>query len=352
MLRLTSHAPHERYTDTEARTYTALGVGDEGHLTARVAGGSTLEVTVAQFWSSAGAGPLSVEVAFHGLTASPSAVSVPAAGDAVRVTVRAGVRAERLAPKARLHRVRRAVRPDAPGTVDALSPDRDALPRGRRGHGLLLTHTVDVAEGGGTYEASIPLLSARVYDAPVDGATTMAYDAHKRLLGVSDAYPAKIKVGAGVKKVTFRTLVRHESPAFLAGLACAPLQVDRLLDAPVEVPVYGSHADAAAATAAAAAAGDGKGGDAVGGPLASAAKPGATTLKERTLHAGERAALFVGPLPDAKLPKDAAAGSVLVGEVSLGRTARRDRVSEAHGLLNGTAGEEKGEANVKVRKGG
>ena len=30
----------------------------------------------------------------------------------------------------------------------------------------------------------------------------------------------------------------------------------------------------------------------------------------------------------------------------------RDRMSEAHGLLNGAAGEEKGEANVKVRKGG
>lgn len=35
--------------------------------------------------------------------------------------------------------------------------------------------------------------------------------------------------------------------------------------------------------------------------------------------AGERAAIFVGPVPDDKLPKDATAGRLLIGAVALAK---------------------------------
>ena len=350
MLRLTAHAPHERYTDTEARTYATLAGGEEGHLVARVDGGSTLEVTVAQFWSSGGDGPVALDLSFHGLAATPSVVALGPSSDACRVSVRAGVRPERFAPRAKISRLRRALRPHAPGVVSPLSVDRDTLPRGRLGHGLLLTHTLDVVEGGGTYEVSMPLLSSLVYDSPLDGVTTIAYDAHKQRLGVSDAYPAKIRIPGSVKKATLRTLVRSDDPSLLAGLASASLQVDRLLDAKLDVPLYASHADAVRETAAAGgrgddkkksggdAVGEGGGGDAVAGGGgddvdAAAAAAASTAPKDRTLHTGERVAFFVGPLPDAKLPKDAALGSVMVGSVTLGKVARRDGGGDAPGAL-------------------
>lgn len=38
------------------------------------AGGATLEVTLAQFWSSAGESSLAVEVLFHGVRCSPDSI--------------------------------------------------------------------------------------------------------------------------------------------------------------------------------------------------------------------------------------------------------------------------------------
>jgi tripeptidyl-peptidase-2 len=58
--------------------------------------------------------------------------------------------------------------------------------------------------------------------------------------------------------------------------------LERRLDPPLPLPVYASAADA------------------LGGNGAPAG--------EAFLNAGERAALFVGPLPDDKLPKDATPG--------------------------------------------
>ena len=335
MLRLTAHAPHARHTDTEARTYVGVGPADDGRLTVAVAGGCTLEVTIAQFWSSAGKGPVAARLSFHGLPAAPAAVAL--AGDAARVTVAAPLRAERLAPCAQVTRVRRLLRPEARGVPVPLPGPRDALPSRSgttAGHGLLLEYATELTEAG-TYEACIPLASGLVYDSSVDARMVMAFDAHKKLLGISDIYPAKLKLPKG--RVVFRAWLRHDDPAgVLAGLAATPLQVDRLLDAPVAVPIYASHADALLGTAAAGVeggenGGGGGGGGNSGGPASAAAPP--STVKDRTLHRGERVALFVGPLPDAKLPKDAAPGMLLVGGVRLGKAPARDGGGDAPGAL-------------------
>lgn len=53
-----------------------------------------------------------------------------------------------------------------------------------------------------------------------------------------------------------------------------------------------------------------------------AAVTGGSTAGELTLNQGDRAALFLGPVPDDKLPADAP-GKVLQGELSLGQVRGR-----------------------------
>ena len=62
MVRGTQLLPHTRYTDSEARAYFSMGPHAEQRLALPVAPGGTLEVTLAQFWSSLGPGRLRVEV--------------------------------------------------------------------------------------------------------------------------------------------------------------------------------------------------------------------------------------------------------------------------------------------------
>jgi len=337
MLRLTQVDPHTRYTDSEARTFVSLGSLGEAALAARVRGGATLEVCASQFWSSGGETALSLAVSFHGVTADPSSLALEPGGVG-KVLLTAPFRAEKVKPTAKVTGLRWSLRPTK-SALAPLSPPRDALPSGGRlTHGLCLTYSFEAAEAG-DYRLALPSLTGFLYDAPTDAQMVMAFDAHKRLLGVSDVYPARLALPKG--KLTLRAWVRHDDPAFLAGLADAPLRVERAVEG-VTLPVHTTHAAAVAAAAKANGGSAGKkngggggdgGGDAVGTGVAASASANGGAFKERTLQPGERAALFVGPLPDAKLPKDAAPGCVLVGSLTLGRKATCDGGGDAPGGL-------------------
>lgn len=67
MLRATQILPHTRYSDSEARAYASLSAHARHNMKFKLTAGSTLEVTLSQFWSSLGEGLLDVDVAFHGV---------------------------------------------------------------------------------------------------------------------------------------------------------------------------------------------------------------------------------------------------------------------------------------------
>ena len=390
LLRLTQHSPQTRYTDTESRSMAgAVPPGGEASLSCAVCGGGTVEVTVSQFWSSHGSGAVEAEVAFHGIAVEggdhASSVSLgPATPATAKVVTRAPFRHERLRPSAKLTGLRWALRPkggaavvpyaddgsdaafadggggggDGGGTLKTSSSSSsssssetktglargDTLPRGRRAHALTLEYTFDVSEPG-EYRAGLPLLTRMLYDSPggVDAQLLLAFDGNKRLLGVSDVYPKKVKLPKG--KITFRLRLRSRDPGVLKALSDAALSLTRSLEPSVALPVFDSQEAALRGFIAAAAANGGGGGKKGGGndfeasdsdsastaAAAAAAAAASSEARERTLRPGERATLFVGPLPDSKIPKDASPGSVLVGKLSLGRKAARDGGGDAPG---------------------
>lgn len=112
-------------------------------------------------------------------------------------------------------------------------------------------------------------------------------------LAVNDIYPSSVDLKKG--EYTIRLMLRHEDPALLEKLRALPLVLEKKLDSPILIPIYGTAAAAI-----------NKGGVDVSG-------------KERALVPGERIALFLGPLPeDAKIPKDASPGHLLMGKLSIG----------------------------------
>ena len=372
LLRLTQHSPQTRYSDTESRSAAgAVPPGGEASLACAVRGGGTVEATVSQFWSSHGSGAVEVEVAFHGvavesggdgLSAGGAITLGPAAPATARIVARAPFRHERLRPAAKLTGLRWALRPRAGAAVVPFADDGsdaafadgggggggggggtgtglargDTLPRGRRAHALTLEYSFDASEPG-DYRAGLPLLTRMLYDAPgsVDAQLLLAFDGNKKLLGASDVYPGRVKLPKG--RAMLRLRLRSRDPAVLRAMSDATLSLTRALEPAVSLPVFDSHEAALRGFVASAASGSGGSGGKKGGNGASdgaaAAAASSPEARERTLRPGERAALFVGPLPDSKIPKDASPGSVLVGKLFLGRKAARDGGGDAPGSV-------------------
>lgn len=124
----------------------------------------------------------------------------------------------------------------------------------------------------------------------------MVFDANKQLLGVGDIYPLdKLDLKKG--NYTIRIMLRHDESAILEKLKTLTVVAERSLgDNAVTVPVYGSASDSLL------------GANAVS--------------KDRSLYPNEKVALFLGPVSEDKLPKDALPGRVLTGTCKLGVLGR------------------------------
>ena len=88
MVRASQLQPHTRFSNTEYRGTPSLSPGIEWTAPFQVVGGSTLEVTVAQFWSSLGEGSLAVDVLFHGVECTPAALTLDGASGVQRFFAR------------------------------------------------------------------------------------------------------------------------------------------------------------------------------------------------------------------------------------------------------------------------
>jgi hypothetical protein len=212
-----------------------------------VTGGGTLECVFGQFWSSLGDGSVEVEVSWQGLLPSCDAVALVAGSGAKRVEVSALVRPTQLKPSASLTHHLSTHRPER-AQLRAGLVGRDVLPRGRHTHTLLLEYEVENAEACEATLHPAPL-SQLLYESPFESQLAVVLDASKRVLGWSDAWPARQYPLALPKgALTVRLQVRHSDRAALEKLGALPLTVRRKLKKKVGVEAYASLSAAATRT--------------------------------------------------------------------------------------------------------
>ncbi|TPX63343.1 hypothetical protein SpCBS45565_g06696 [Spizellomyces sp. 'palustris'] len=265
---------------------------------------ATLEVCLAQFWSSLESSRVDVELKFHGIFASVSTgnqgglgATTGSGGDLVmlnsgnngftRVDLWTGVRKEEISLSVTLDTLRRFIRPN-----DAIiSPlkSRDVLPDTRQLHQLVLTYIVKISETGGGVNITprVPKANEVLYDAFFESFVLIVFDANKKELSYQDIYPKTLKVTDGT--YTIRVQVISGSVEFLDSLTSMPLILDQALGKSGSLNAY-------------------KG-------LGYAVREDKTgTFKKRTLQRGERAVAWLsGEIPT---PKDAKQGDLLVGNMS------------------------------------
>ncbi|KAE9464869.1 hypothetical protein C3L33_03223, partial [Rhododendron williamsianum] len=301
-----------------------------------VEGGRTMELAIAQFWSS-GIGSqettvVDFEIAFHGIDINKDDVLLDGSEAPVRIDAKALLCSEKLAPAAILNKIRAPYRP-IDSKLSTLSKDRDKLPSGKQTLALTLTYKFKLDDGA-EVKPQIPLLNNRIYDNKFESQFYMIYDSNKSLFhndalanqeadyscyhvlslwvlsfsvsclhlfyksqrvhAMGDVYPKFAKLPKGQYGLQF--YLRHDNVQYLEKMKHMLLFIERKLEDKEVIRLsFYSQPD---------------------GPVM-----GNGSFKSSVLVPGVKEAFYVGPPTKDKLPKNCPEGSVLLGAISYGKVS-------------------------------
>ncbi|KAJ8437226.1 hypothetical protein Cgig2_012495 [Carnegiea gigantea] len=197
-----------------------------------VEGGRTIELAVAQFWSS-GVGShettmVDFEVEFHGITVNNEEILLDGSEAPVRICIGGLLSSEKLVPSAILKKVRIPLRP-VDTKLRTLATNRDKLPSGKQILALTLTWSIIInhdcilfnsykfkLEDGAEIKPFIPLLNNRIYDTKFESQFYMISDSNKeavRLGFYSEPDAHMIGNGSSISS----TLIPGSKEAFYVG---------------------------------------------------------------------------------------------------------------------------------------
>jgi tripeptidyl-peptidase-2 len=235
--------PEKAHRDSSHENFFGLTGVEQKTEVLNVVPGTSLEVCLAQFWSSLGESLVDLEIVFHSIaTANTSEVSIFAPKNWARVDVWSPVRVENLSPAANLTTLRQPLRP----TIAEIKPLRDArrnnLPNNRQVYELVLTYPFEVKDkGSSTVTPRIQLLQGVLYESIYGAQLWMIFDANKNHVGTGDAFPDGISLPKG--KYTLRVNVRHDRLPLLEGLKDLVITLDTKLSKAISVPIYATYND-------------------------------------------------------------------------------------------------------------
>ncbi|XP_041002868.1 tripeptidyl-peptidase 2-like [Juglans microcarpa x Juglans regia] len=259
-----------------------------------VVGGQTMELAIAQFWSSGiGSHEITVvefEVVFHGININKEEVVLDGSEAPTRIDAEAILAAEKLSPAALLNKIRTPYRP-IESKLSTLATDRDKLPSGKQILTLTLIYKFKL-EDAAEVKPQIPLLNNRIYDTKFESQFYMISDTNNRVYAVGDAYPNASKLPGG--EYNLQLYLRHDSMQYLEKLKQLVLFIERNLEEKDVIRLsFFSQPD---------------------GPVM-----GNGSFKSSVLVPGKKEAIYLGPPSKDKLPKCCPQGSVLLGAISYGK---------------------------------
>jgi tripeptidyl-peptidase-2 len=278
------------FRETEQKEMLSLEPEKEIVRSAAVTGGRTLELCLAQFWSSLGESVIDYRVKFRGLAPDRHEVTLTPDEPLARVEVTALTGEETFSPSARLDTLRRVV-PPAEAVIRPMSEERDRLPDGRVEHELVLTYRFEKSEPGGV-TPRFPLNDQLLYDSDFGTQLWLLFDSGKRRVATGDVFPKPVQVAKGPHVLKFQ--LRHSEVERLERLKEMPLLLEQPLASPITLGVFSSRPAAVA---------DG------------------VRVATRSLHADEQAVLYVKAPAPGQVPGGLPGGEVVVGTITYGKAA-------------------------------
>lgn len=289
MVHAVQMVPGQTYRDHEFKTQATLRQDRETRLVFPVEAGRTMEIAIAQYWSSLG--PCSVQYSLEFLGLMPDQRSLVIPSDQIGSQVEVGAThlngPLQLSPTARLTTYRRQLKPTK-HFIKLLSPERDAFDQQRLFRELELSYEFEQSDAGAV-TPQFGLTDDLLYDSEYGGVLWAIFETHGRRVATDDAWSHAVNLGKG--KYVLKLWIRHFEHAKLERLTSMPLTFERPLPSAIALPVFAHRIDAVS-----------------NGPRFAA----------RWLKPREQQQLFIGNVLKGQIPSSVLAGDVLSGTISYG----------------------------------
>ena len=277
------------YDVGDSRRYLTFDEDEERIVSVPAEGGRTMEVTFVQNWSSPGESSFDLEVIFHGLRPSSDPILVDGDVGMAAFDVTAPLRAETVAPAAKLETLRKTLAP-VKRELRALSEERDALWDGRRVHELVATYEWEVEEAG-SHSFRPTVGEWPDVEDTFESTIWIVFDGNgRRLHSGAGIFGDPVDLEKGKHRLVLH--LRHDDREVLEAAGKLPLHVDRKLKPAVTLGVHSS---------------------------ATGARSGDDKFADRDLRPGETARVYLAAPAPGDWPDGAAAGDLLLGSITLGK---------------------------------
>lgn len=226
------------FRHSELRKYVTLKPDEEFRLLIPVPEGQTLELCLAQYWSSLGSSRLEYDLAFRGLSlSSPLVFDTGQSSASVQIT--SNLRTEKLSIKATLDHSRQTLVPKS-AKIDLLSKDRDSLFDGRIVSQLALIYEFSQTTTG-SVTPRFDFDAGLLYESRFGGHLWTIRNEHGQVKSTGDIFPLSVSLPEGQYEI--EVVLRHDDHEALDDLKSARLTLDRPLPSPLSLKAYGSRAD-------------------------------------------------------------------------------------------------------------
>ncbi|RCS52891.1 hypothetical protein DTL42_08670 [Bremerella cremea] len=209
----------QAYSKIEEQDFLPLQPGELREISFPVEEGKTIEMTLAQYWSTLGNTEVEMDATFYGIVPSPGTLTWDGNNPIHRVDVQAVLGPMQIKPSAKFEKLRKTIRP-VKSEIMPLDPQRDQLPEKRMIYGLTLTYEITLSEDAKV--APEPVAYANGFDS-YSGGVYAIYDKNNQV----------IKTGAGGRdtsldkgKYTLTFFFRHEDRDELLKIEDMPVWLD------------------------------------------------------------------------------------------------------------------------------
>ena len=229
--------PQRSFKERYLEEYVRLDEGEETVYSMAVEGGRTLEVALAQYWSSLDKGQCQLSVTFRGIVPEPKELVIEPGHRLRGVDVSTPLARTWVSPSASVTFLRRTIAPSK-AEVAPLDPTRDTLPREKLAHALVLTYSFELKKPARVKPRG-PTEYTEVLWEEWSSGLWMLTDEKDRLVANGPIWDDDRFVKVGKGKYTVRVHLRHDDPGVMKRWKRAPLALDFKIDE-IDLPV---HAD-------------------------------------------------------------------------------------------------------------
>ncbi|VIO89724.1 Hypothetical subtilase-type proteinase F21H12.6 in chromosome II, putative [Brugia malayi] len=281
--------PNTAYRSTEFHKTISLEQNQEEQFAVPLRGGRTMELCITKWWSNLGEAVVEAELVFHGALPSPSRLNMFSTETPFHFTVRNSMmRFEDVRPAVTFRHICQPFRP-AEAKVQPLGP-RDLFFSGLQTFRLLLTYNFSLQKATDAY-VELPGITDYLYESAFDDVHIMIFSATKQYIGSSASYPDRYVVKLEKGEYRVRVQIRHDDASLLEKYRETVLILRLKLATPISLDCFSDYESAVR--------GEGK-------------KFGTKRMKP-----GEIGVVYIGPVPEDKLPKFGWPGCYLAGALCL-----------------------------------